>query len=341
LVAAATILLLAAAILITVNIRNSPGPQSAAPQQAPATDTTPQLPTATSTTQSAPALSSSSDRNGDSDESDGAMMEQSMAAGNALLQRYIDNVNDRFAFPIKQGKFEASDLKRLKSHTALTYVNISEHSELKGDDVIQYLPPENLQSLLIRKTNLTNRGVKDIGNKLSQLACLDIANNDGITDLRPLEQLRLLTELRVQLVGSLRHAWLGPQKPSLGGLLILNAADGTMDDASLPYIESLHSLRRLDISGNSELTDKSGSTLAKCSSLMDLDIGDMNVSDNMLDKIQHLKLVRLSLKNTKVTKGGVIRLLKHMPTLKYLILDKTLNDQDLAELRRQFPDCEI
>ncbi|HEY9718905.1 MAG TPA: serine/threonine-protein kinase, partial [Trichormus sp.] len=139
LVAAATILLLAAAILITVNIRNSPGPQSAAPQQAPATDTTPQLPTATSTTQSAPALSSSSDRNGDSDESDGAMMEQSMAAGNALLQRYIDNVNDRFAFPIKQGKFEASDLKRLKSHTALTYVNISEHSELKGDDVIQYL----------------------------------------------------------------------------------------------------------------------------------------------------------------------------------------------------------
>jgi serine/threonine protein kinase len=347
LVGLTTILLLATSVLIIFNIAHSAGHQNGARQQAsqtPATGAaaeTPQSPAVTDAAQSMPSLSSSSDQQGASDYSDGAMMEQSMTAGKTMLQQYLAGLTDRCAFPIKQFRLLVSDLKPLKSHTSLTYVNVSDHTELQGDDVIQCLPAENLQTLLIRNTNLTNRGVKQIGERLSQLGCLDISTNDGITDLRPLGQLRLLTELRVQQIGSLRHAWMGTQKPSLGGLLILNAAYGAMDDASLPYLESLHSLRRLTIAGNSEVTDKSGSTLAKCTSLRDLDIGDMNVSDNMLDKIQHLKLIRLSLRNTKVTKGGVVKLLKHMPTLKYLILDRTLNQEDLADLRRQFPNCEI
>ncbi|MCA9013066.1 MAG: hypothetical protein KDB01_25115 [Planctomycetaceae bacterium] len=188
-----------------------------------------------------------------------------------------------------------------------------------GDGTCQAIVEiETLEHLEIPNTRVTDDGAALTMN-LPRLSRLNLGYNDKISDVT-LERLSNKTSLREFLLKSTG-----------------------ITDAGLRHLEK-SALIKLEVGGNSAVTDVGINSVAQIKSLVGLDINDGNsVSNNAIAQLSALPALceKLIVSRTSITDDCIKDLIKH-PFLKLLDVKNTqISEHGVERLREALPQCTI
>jgi hypothetical protein len=182
-------------------------------------------------------------------------------------------------------------------------------------------PPTELDlSRYSSNWHITDAGLKEVAAQ-RQLRSLDLTQAN-ISDAG-LQALAGLAELR-----TLRLAGLSTKVTDAGmkellalrNLQLLDLSDTQVTDAGVKELAALKNLRTLHLGGSTQVTSAGLKKLADLSQLRWLSLNGTSISDNdVKDLASFRQLLRLDVRNTKVTKSGAEELRKLLPLCRIVL----------------------